>query len=516
MWHFDESAAQFPAPRAEEPANLRREIVEELADHLTCARRREQLADAAQNEEAIRLRVLDRFGDPAAIARKLWFDWMWEKIMTQRILVGVCVVMAIVSCVALGLAWTSLDRQQDLMATWQSTSETQMREQQELFKRLLAESQQSKAPSDWNPVELRFVRGKEGGPPAAGIKVEVSIEASETGIPSMTGESNDQGVIRFERVRYGTYTVSVRNTADEFLTTGFTLQPGEKLTRTIVCPDPPAVPMRISPRIVWPEDLAQRGLWFSLQWDNVYRPVSKELWIPPPKLFPTRRQGGPGVLATPTGNVVEGIDLPDRYGYESPGSRSSPNITVRRKGSVGRRRPADSEHPLVRETEGVNWPGAHYIIGTAWVLVSSSGLTSGEALEQSLSDRSTARGSFRAEQFHVVSLSAADWPYRIEPGIAGAPSTLWLTPTDEAIEKVRAALPDIDVAIADEKIRRARQERARANLEERQRAASKSKSKQSVEAEKGAAGADKASDTTEKSESSDASNDKKKEEPPSK
>src|SRR5688500_15156868 len=139
MWHFDESAAQFPPPRAGEAANLRREIVEELADHLTCARRREQLAAAPQTEDAIRHRVLDRFGDPAAVACKLWFDWMWEKIMTQRILVGVCVVMAIVSCVALGLAWTSLDRQQNLMATWQSTSETQMRDQQKLFERLLAQ-----------------------------------------------------------------------------------------------------------------------------------------------------------------------------------------------------------------------------------------------------------------------------------------------------------------------------------------------------------------------------------------
>ena len=36
MWQFDESAAQFPPPPAEEPANLRGEIVEELRDHLTC------------------------------------------------------------------------------------------------------------------------------------------------------------------------------------------------------------------------------------------------------------------------------------------------------------------------------------------------------------------------------------------------------------------------------------------------------------------------------------------------
>jgi hypothetical protein len=135
MWQFDESAAQFPAPRAEEPVNLRREIVEELADHLTCARRREQMGSGEQTEEAVRRRVLDRFGDPAAVARKLWLDWMWERIMNQRILVATCVLLVVFSCVALGLAWVSLKGQQDLMATWQSTSETQMRDQQKLLRR---------------------------------------------------------------------------------------------------------------------------------------------------------------------------------------------------------------------------------------------------------------------------------------------------------------------------------------------------------------------------------------------
>ena len=145
MWEFDESAAQFPAPRGEEPANLRRDIVAELADHLTCARRREQLAEGPQTEEAVRGRVLDRFGDPAAVARKLWLDWMWEKVMSQRILVGVCVLMAVMSCVALGLAWASLSRQQEMMAAWQSTSETQMREQQKLLERLLEQSEKAAA-----------------------------------------------------------------------------------------------------------------------------------------------------------------------------------------------------------------------------------------------------------------------------------------------------------------------------------------------------------------------------------
>lgn len=84
---FDQDfLADLPAPRDDEPPQLRGDIADELADHLHCAYRREVLKDG--DEESARQRVLDRFGDPKKLARRLWWQAMWSRIMGQRLLAG--------------------------------------------------------------------------------------------------------------------------------------------------------------------------------------------------------------------------------------------------------------------------------------------------------------------------------------------------------------------------------------------------------------------------------------------
>jgi hypothetical protein len=83
MFRPDDIAADLPAPRDDEPESLRRDIVDELSDHLHCALHRElhvpaQTAsggrEAAESDPATAAhrRVLSRFGNPAALARRLW------------------------------------------------------------------------------------------------------------------------------------------------------------------------------------------------------------------------------------------------------------------------------------------------------------------------------------------------------------------------------------------------------------------------------------------------------------
>jgi hypothetical protein len=464
MWHFDESAAQFPTPRSEEPASLRREIVDELADHLTCALRREQLAGGAHAQTTAEERVLDRFGDPVKVARKLWFDWMWEKIMSQRILVGLCVLMAVVSCVALGLAWASLSRQQDLIATWQSTSQSQIADQQKLFERLLDQLQRaatdaasrSLAPSDWNPVEFRFVLGKEDGPPAAGIKVDVSIQATETGIPPMQDTSNEKGVVRFERVRYGRYTVNVHNTAGESLLTRFTLQPGESLTRTIICPDPPTTSSKVTARIAWPEDLRERSLWFRFG-GNVNRIVAEREWSPPAPLIPRELEEGypPGreLFVSPTGEMVAAYRLlggatTGRGSRGRRGGRGAHATDLAEVRDVLPNFSAGQGIESIKELATIDWPGNDYRIPSVEVLRPYGELTSVEQLRAVVVESRTGgvpppRSGY-ARSFNAITLPSADWSYRLEPGESDKPGTLVLTPTQDAVEKLRAALAEID------------------------------------------------------------------------
>ena len=79
----DELANELPAPRDDEPASLRQDIVDELADHLQCARGRER--NRTGDDATAEKNVLERFGNPAKVAYRLWFDGMKERIMGQRI-----------------------------------------------------------------------------------------------------------------------------------------------------------------------------------------------------------------------------------------------------------------------------------------------------------------------------------------------------------------------------------------------------------------------------------------------
>ena len=96
-------SAELPAPRDDEPGSLREDILDELADHLHCAYRRELLRGA--DPPSARVKALERFGDPARVARRLWLDAMRGTIMTQRILVACCILLVLVSLGMAGLLW---------------------------------------------------------------------------------------------------------------------------------------------------------------------------------------------------------------------------------------------------------------------------------------------------------------------------------------------------------------------------------------------------------------------------
>ncbi|QDT80838.1 hypothetical protein Mal35_43130 [Gimesia maris] len=97
------SIEDFPPERDDEPSSLRQDIIDELSDHFACALNRELLKNP--DEQIAKQRVIQNFGDPIKIARQLWLDAMKEKIMSQRIMTGVSVVMAVCCIAVVGFAW---------------------------------------------------------------------------------------------------------------------------------------------------------------------------------------------------------------------------------------------------------------------------------------------------------------------------------------------------------------------------------------------------------------------------
>ncbi len=92
-------ADSLPPQRDDEPPDLRRDIIDELNDHLECAARQEMLS--GKDEDEAQYTALERFGDLKTIACQLWWDAMKEQIMKKRLMWGLGItasVMVILFC----------------------------------------------------------------------------------------------------------------------------------------------------------------------------------------------------------------------------------------------------------------------------------------------------------------------------------------------------------------------------------------------------------------------------------
>ena len=90
----EDIACGFSPLGENEPAQLRRDITDELTDHLNCALRQE--LKRTNDESVARRVVLERFGDPQKLARRLWRDAMKETIVRRYTTKVVIFLLAIV------------------------------------------------------------------------------------------------------------------------------------------------------------------------------------------------------------------------------------------------------------------------------------------------------------------------------------------------------------------------------------------------------------------------------------
>ena len=175
---FGESlTSRLPAPRDEEPAGLRKDIADELADHLACSLQRELLRGA--DPAAARSGVLVRFGDPAAVARRLWLDAMRGKIVAQRVLVGSSVLATVVCSALVGLLWQQTIQAQRIaaeqLAVAQARADEAAAREHQMLKQLQQMTEAIKHPRspDWNQVRVSVREETTQGSPLAGAKLNL-------------------------------------------------------------------------------------------------------------------------------------------------------------------------------------------------------------------------------------------------------------------------------------------------------------------------------------------------------
>jgi hypothetical protein len=234
------TAEGFPAPRDDEPASLRQDIIDELADHLHCALNRELSKDLPL-DEAVQ-NVHRRFGDPRAIARRLWFDSMKEAIMAKRLALVLLLLICCTTIAATAFAWVAIRDNARTNAELQRTNAALL---QKLSTIALSRPEPNSAAANpnWVPAKLKLVLDEPKGAPAVGYQVSLHPrgEAAKSMMDNWQSESDLSGTVVFRLLPVGLYLLEVNLPwKQEVLQMEFMAIPGQPVEQTIVCPAKPA------------------------------------------------------------------------------------------------------------------------------------------------------------------------------------------------------------------------------------------------------------------------------------
>ncbi len=240
------SVDDFPPRRDDEPSSLRQEIIDELSDHFACALNRE--LHKYPDEQLARKRVLEQFGDPIKVARQLWLEAMKEKIMSQRILTGVAVVMAVCGFIVVGLVWS-------MMKESQAFNTRMMAQLAEIADRPVPEVQNDSATGEMNRVSFQLVQGKADGKPGVGFEGKLTKIGDNTDSFTLKEGSDAEGKLDFGKLPWGGYSLNVIAPWGESYHKDLTVLPGRNFSQTIVCPSAAPVEVPVRFEVEWPDDL---------------------------------------------------------------------------------------------------------------------------------------------------------------------------------------------------------------------------------------------------------------------
>lgn len=278
----------FPPPSSSdgEPANLRRDILDELTDHLDCAVQRE--LRRSDDPDLARQTALDRFGNPRKIARRLWLDAMKGQLMNQRIMIGTQVLMIIVITV--------------LCVTFLLTLRQNQRMQEALMARIEAISAAvpasvdpaTLASYDWPTFRLQAL-DENGNSGLSGLKASLYGEPYNAGEKKRINATTDaDGRAMFGPIRAGGYDLTVQGADGMTMTRSVAVPPGpERPALEIRWLNPPPELVRISLHLdsaSLPKDIPWI-LSIPMSVQPARRPSQEEHWPRPPVSLLFRSDG---------------------------------------------------------------------------------------------------------------------------------------------------------------------------------------------------------------------------------
>lgn len=312
-------SSELPAPRKDEPSSLRQDIFDELADHLDCSLAREQVKTA--DEALAHQRVLEKFGNPASIARKLWRDAMWETIIMHRlsfVLMGLmtsaCILLAV-------LMWRTEQSSRKFQADQDARQEAFLLSLAEKLKSEPAVPPVAPLPAGWGDVSVKLV-DKNGHPVNGLVQLQGPATPESSLVPArdprMPGSNpspagsrmvlrqavDEKGITMFRGVPYGELNLTAFVTSTNAQTTWVEyFRPGVLMFEK-QCPTTSRQPANVRFKIDVPEDLRQVPFRYLIKMKReLGYEIEKEWWtIGELPFVEDHRQ--PHFLMDQTGSVV--------------------------------------------------------------------------------------------------------------------------------------------------------------------------------------------------------------------
>ncbi|MEM9020994.1 MAG: permease prefix domain 1-containing protein [Planctomycetota bacterium] len=261
----DDATPDSPTPGGSSKRGLRRDIADELADHLELSARAKQVGGA--DESDAQAQALDAFGNPSQVAHQLYLDAMKGKMMRQKIQTHAVVLVAL-SAMVLGVVSLVAVR------AWQHGMVNAMAVNNEALRHAITAMGNNTATDtppalDWASLEVELFdeNGSMLGD-GAGYQIELTghlfSDAEKAEIDHRVTSGHQA---RFGPVRTGRHNVSIYTPGYKMQTNhAFTLWPGE-VTRQIriTCPNG-AMRTRLSTlELNWPEDFVNKSIYAMLE-----------------------------------------------------------------------------------------------------------------------------------------------------------------------------------------------------------------------------------------------------------
>lgn len=278
--------ADLPPVRDDEPSSLRRDIADELADHLECAVRREQVKSNGADD--VERRVLERFGNPRQIARRLWWLAMWSRIMSQRVLLGVSLAGNVAAVLLSAFVALQFGNEREHLLRRLAEQRAETTEQQSALRTQLAamaaalEQVQNRAavpalPPGEPTLKVRLEGPEPGSPPPESAQVSIKgLQLRNQALERTNGVKLERPEVDFGRVVSGGYTIQVGVGPYKY-SEEISLADGENRELLIRCPGfGPAVRPKLDREL--PEDLQARGIVPYAEYDLLPVEVAGNRW----------------------------------------------------------------------------------------------------------------------------------------------------------------------------------------------------------------------------------------------